>query len=139
MPAFDNACRFFDACERALGWNECRSFVAPHAAFRAQCEPLKEITTVEAYCEWMRAFGAVTAPGAYYDLHASAYDERTRTAIFFATYHCKHTGQGGPVPPTNKEAHTHYVYVFKMSQDDKIAQMTKVWNASWALREMGWL
>ena len=58
--------------------------------------------TVEAYCEWMAAFGGVTAPGATYDLHTSSYDPETKTAVFFATYHAKHTGEGGPVPPPNK-------------------------------------
>ena len=25
-----------------------------------------------------------------------------------------------------------------MDADDKVARMVKVWNASWALRELGW-
>jgi hypothetical protein len=108
------------------------------APFMAQSEPLADIKTVEAYCEWMAAFGSVTAPGATYDLHTSSYDEQTRTAVFFATYHAKHTGAGGPVPPTQQETHSHYVYILTMNADNKVERMVKVWNAPWAMKELGW-
>ena len=65
--------------------------------------------------------------------------KRTRNAVFFATYHAKHTGDGGPVPPTNKETNSHYVYVLTMNEDDKVERMTKVWNAPWAMKELGWI
>ena len=45
---------------------------------------------------------------------------------------------GGPVPPTQRETNSHYVYVLQMSDDGRVAQMTKIWNAPWALRELGW-
>jgi DUF438 domain-containing protein len=38
-----------------------------------------------------------------------------------------HTGQGGPVPPTVMDF-----------DDDKIRHMTKIWNAGFAMRELGW-
>jgi len=139
MNAFENARKFFDACEAPAGWAVCRQYVVDGAPFVAQSEPLSEIDTVEAYCEWMAAFATVTAPGATYDLHTSSYDERTRTAVFFATYHAKHTGDGGPVPPTQKETHSHYVYLLTMNADNKVERMVKVWNAPWAMRELGWI
>ena len=46
--------------------------------------------------------------------------------------------KGGPVPPTNQETHSHYVYVLTMDDDDKVASMVKIWNAPWAMRELGW-
>ena len=97
MSAFEQAKRFFQACEAPAGWAGCREYVADDATFAAQAEPLADIRTVEGYCEWMRQFGTVTAPGATYDLHSASYDEATRTAVFFATYHARHTGDGGPV------------------------------------------
>ncbi len=136
--ALDNARRFFEACETAQGWDGCRDYVAEGATFEAQSEPLADVTSVEAYCEWMKAFGTVTAPGAAYELHASAYDEATGKATFFATYHARHTGEGGPVPPTNRETHSHYVYVLNMNDAGKVAHMVKIWNAPWAMRELGW-
>ena len=138
MSAYDIAKQFFEACETPLGWAGCAPFVADGAAFTAQSEPLVDVTTVEAYCEWMKGFGTVTAPGARYELHASAFDEATQQAMFFATYHARHTGEGGPVPPTNQETQSHYVYVVQMNGENKVAHLTKIWNAPWAMRELGW-
>jgi hypothetical protein len=139
MTAFENATKFFTACEAPEGWAGCQPYVAEGATFTAQSEPLVEVKTVQAYCDWMYGLATVTAPGATYDLHASAYDEKIRTAIFFATDHAKHTGEGGPVPPTHKETHSHYVYFLTMNDENKVARMVKVWNAPWAMRELGWL
>ena len=139
MTAFENATKFFIACEAPEGWAGCKAYVADEAPFTAQSEPLADIKTVEAYCEWMFGLATITAPGATYDLHVSAYDDKTRTAVFFATYHAKHTGEGGPVPPTHQETHSHYVYFLTMNSDNKVERMTKVWNASWAMRELGWI
>ncbi len=138
MSAQDNAKRFFEACETAQGWAGCKPYVADGATFEAQSEPLTNVTTVEAYCEWMRAFGTITAPGAEYELHAESFDASSNQAMFFATYHARHTGDGGPVPPTQKQTHSHYVYVVQMDDNDLVTHMTKVWNAPWAMRELGW-
>ena len=139
MTAFENATKFFIACEAPEGWEGCKPYVADGASFTAQSEPLAEIKTIKDYCEWMAGIGKVTAPGATYDLHTKSYDEATKTAIFFATYHARHTGEGGPVPPTNKETHSHYVYVLTMNDENKVARMIKVWNAPWAMKELGWM
>jgi len=139
MSAFENARKFFIACEAPEGWAGCKPYVADGASFVAQSEPLAGVVTVEAYCDWMAAFATITAPGATYDLHSSSYDEKTRTAVFFATYHAKHTGEGGPVPPTHKETNSHYVYLLTMDAEDKVSRMVKVWNAPWAMRELGWM
>lgn len=138
MTAFDNAKKFFEACEASEGWAGCQDYVADGASFSAQSEPLADITTVQDYCEWMAGIGGVL-PGATYDLHSASYDDSTRTAIFFATFRGRHTGEGGPVPPTNKETYTDYVYALRMNDDNKVSRMTKVWNAPWALRELGWM
>ena len=139
MTAFENAKKFFDACEAPAGWAGCKPYVEQGAPFVAQSEPLAAIKTVEAYCEWMAAFAGITAPGATYDLHTASYDEATRTAVFFATYHAKHTGDDGPIPRTHQETHSHYVYVVTMSANNKVESMIKIWNAPWAMKELGWL
>jgi hypothetical protein len=112
--------------------------VAEGATFVAQSEPLTGVNTVQAYCEWIKGFGTVTAAGAHYELHAQGYDDAKREAVFFATYHATHVGEGGPVPATHKTTHSHYVYVLTMDANDQVAHMVKVWNASWAMRELGW-
>jgi len=139
MTAFENAKKFFTACETAQGWAGCEQYVADNASFIAQSEPLIDVKTVQDYCEWMAGFSNVTVPGASYDLHTESYSEETRTAVFFATYNAKHTGEGGPVPPTGKETHSHYVYVLTMNADDKVEKMVKIWNAPWAMNELGWI
>lgn len=139
MTAFENAKKFFAACETSKGWDGCQNYVADEATFRAQSEPLVEISTVKDYCNWMAAFGTVTAPGSSYDLHSASFDESTNTALFFATYHARHTGEGGPVPPTNKETHADYVYALTMNDENKVAKMVKIWNAPWTMRELGWM
>ena len=100
---------------------------------------MADVQTVKAYSECSKSFGAVTAPEATYELHASSYDEATRMALFFATYHAKHTDECGRVPPTGKATQTHYVYSLTMNDSGKVASMIKIWNASWAMREMGWV
>jgi hypothetical protein len=139
MSGFENATKFFHACESVKGWDECSKYVELDASFSAQCEPLVEIKTVVEYVNWMTNFCETIAPESSYKLHSSAYDDATRTATFFATFTLKHTGEGGPVPPTNRETNTEYVYIFTMTGDDKIQRIQKVWNAPWAMRELGWV
>ena len=139
MSLFENAKKFFHDCESLAGWDACKDYVAENAQFVAQCEPLTEIKTVKDYVGWMTGFGTVTAPGCKYEMHTSAYDEANKTAIFFATFTGTHSGEGGPISPTNKTTNTHYVYALKMNGDGKIVSMTKIWNAPWAMRELGWM
>ncbi|MGI9296093.1 MAG: hypothetical protein ACR2PS_19075 [Pseudomonadales bacterium] len=138
MGPFDVAAEFFHACEGLTGWAGCQSFVAEGAEFVAQSEPLVDIRSVEDYCNWMASLGDGPLAGCRYDLHTSAYDEANQTALFFATFIGKHVGDGGPVPATQQETSSHYVYVLKMNDDNKVSHMTKIWNAPWALQELGW-
>jgi hypothetical protein len=48
-----------------------------------------------------------------------------------------HTGEGGPYPPTGKSMTADYVYVTDF-EGDKIRTLTKIWNAGWAIKELGW-
>ncbi len=139
MTPFEVATNFFHLCESLKGWEGCKQFVAKDASFSAQCEPLVDISTVEVYCDWMASFGKITTPGATYNLHTSSYDEATKTAVFFGTFIGTHTGEGGPVPPTHKETKTDYVYILTINSDNLIEKMVKVWNAPWAMKELGWL
>ena len=139
MKAFENATTFFHNCESAKGWEACKNYATDDAKFNAQSEPLTDINKLEDYVNWMEGLGNITMPDCSYKLHASAYDENNNTAIFFATFTGKHSGDGGPVPPTNKTTNSDYVYAIKMNKEAKIESMTKIWNSSWALRELGWM
>ena len=70
-------------------------------------------------------------------LDHSAWDEQTRTALFFATFHGTHSGEGGPVPPTGNTIAADYVYVMDFD-GDKIRHMTKIWNDGQSLKQLGW-
>lgn len=139
MSAFENATRFFHACEAGEGWAGCQSMVAAGAEFEAQSEPLADVKTVQSYCDWMAGLVAGPLQGATYEVHSSSYDEQNQTAVFVATFHARHSADGGPVPPTNLETHSDYVYALTMDAEGKVKKMRKVWNASWALRELGWM
>ena len=138
MSAFETATEFFHTCESAKGWAACSKFVEPDAPFAAQCEPLVDFGTIEEYVNWMTAICDNVAPGSSYVLHASGFDEANNSALFFATYTLRHTGEGGPVPPTNKQTRSQYVYILTMGETGKVKSMQKVWNAPWAMKELGW-
>ncbi|MEH6518917.1 MAG: hypothetical protein V7742_19745 [Halioglobus sp.] len=138
MTPFETASAFFHACEGLEGWEGCKEYVTENAPFEAQSEPLVDINTVEGYCEWMAGLGQGPLAGCSYDLHTSSWDESTNTGIYFATFNGKHVGEGGPVPPTNQETHSHYVYAVSIGDDGKVSRLLKIWNAPWALKELGW-
>lgn len=138
MSAFENAKAFVDALESFKGWEGCRQYVVDGAPFSCQASALADVTTVEGYAQWVIGFGTVIAPGATYDTHAFAWDDERNVAVFVATYNARHTGEGGPVPPTNKEAHSEYVYTLFMNDDGKVERVVKIWNDGWAMKQLGW-
>lgn len=139
MSAFNTATAFFHACESLKGWEGCSQYVADNAVFSAQSEPLTDISTVEGYCEWMKGLGEGPLVGCSYELVSSSFDKENNTALFFGEFTGKHTGEGGPVAATGKETTADYVYALKMNGDGKVVHMTKIWNAPWTLRALGWM
>ncbi len=138
MRAFASATAFFHACEGLQGWEGCEQYVAPDAEFIAQSDPVAEFATAREYCDWLAGVGSTALEGASYELHNSAWDEAGRTALFFGTFRASHCGEGGPVPPTQQQTSSHYVYAITMDEHDRVARMTKIWNSHWSLRELGW-
>jgi hypothetical protein len=139
MTNFETAKAFFHACESLEGWAGCKQYVADGAVFSAQCEPLAEFKTVEEYTEWMAAVGNGPLAGCRYELISASYDEETETGLFFSVFHATHNAEGGPVPPTGKSTSADYVYFLKMNSEGKVSEMIKIWNAPWALRDLGWM
>ncbi|MFO1039032.1 MAG: nuclear transport factor 2 family protein [Geminicoccaceae bacterium] len=127
---------FFDAIETGKGWDGCRQWCTPDASFASQAEPLADITTLEAYAEWMKGLLGFI-PDGHYTLKAFATDPARDTVVAYAVFTGTHTGQGGPCPPTGKATSTDYVYAIQF-KGDKIGHMTKIWNSGWAIRELGW-
>jgi predicted ester cyclase len=132
----ETAKAFFDACETGKGWAVCQTYCWPDATFQTQAEPLVEVRTLEAYTNWMQ--GLLTfIPDGRYEMKAFAADPAGVQVTAFATFHGTHTGQGGPCPPTGRKTVSDYVYVMAF-EGGRIRSMTKIWNAGWAMRELGW-
>ena len=127
---------FFNACETGQGWEVCGSYCAPEATFSAQAEPLADVKTLAQYTEWMKGILTVL-PDAHYHVKSFAIDAARNNVAAYGIFYGTHTGEGGPVPPTGRRIATDYVYVMQF-EGDKIAHMTKIWNAGLALKDLGW-
>jgi predicted ester cyclase len=132
----ETARAFFDALDTGQGWEACSAYCHPDATFAAQAEPLAEIQTLADYAEWMKGMMSVL-PDGHYEMKSFGFDPERESFAAYAVFHGTHTGEGGPVPPTGKSTSTDYVYVMDFD-GDKIRHVTKIWNASWALRQIGW-
>ena len=128
--------QFFKACETGQGWDGCSGFCTPDATFVAQAEPLAGIKSLREYTEWMRSL-LTFMPDGRYEVKSFATDERRRSVCAYGVFSATHTGQGGPLPPTGKSTTSDYVYVMQFD-GGKICHMTKIWNAPWAMKELGW-
>ena len=127
---------FFEACEAGKGWEICSAYCKPNASFSAQAEPLAETRTLQAYTDWMKGLLGFM-PDDRYELRSFAVDEERQNVSAYGIFFATHTGPGGPCPATGKSTRTDYVYVMEF-EGDKIRHMTKIWNAGWAMRELGW-
>lgn len=139
MSKMDVATKFFHACEGLQGSAGCMQYVADGARFEAQSEPIADISSVLDYCDWMQGLGQGPLKNCSYKIINASFDEAANTALFFGTFTGKHTGEGGPVAATRKETSSHYVYTITVDDDDKGSHMVKIWNAPWALTELGWM
>lgn len=128
--------RFFAACEGGKGWEGCREYCKPDASFACQADPLAQITTLQQYTEWMK--GLLTfMPDGHYEVKSFATDSERRNVAAYGVFAATHTGDGGPCSPTGKRTVTDYVYVMEFD-GGKIRHMTKIWNAAWAMHDLGW-
>jgi len=132
----ETARAFFDACETGQGWAACSAYCQPDASFTAQAEPLAEMQSLEQYTDWMKGL-LVLAPDGTYAVKSFATDPEHNSVAAYAVFSGTHTGEGGPVPPTGQSTNSDYVYV-KEFEDGKISHMSKIWNAGWAMKELGW-
>ena len=133
----ERAEQFLDACDTGKGWDGCKEFCHPDASFSAQAGALADVDTVESYSEWMK--GLLTPlPDGRYELRSFAVDEERNNVSVFAVFRGTHTGEGGPVPPTGNSVAADYVYVMDFD-GDRIRHMTKIWNDTITLQQLGWM
>ena len=137
MPTITETARlFFDACETGEGWSGCHAYCTADASFAAQSEPIAGVKTLEAYTDWMKGLLGFMPDGRY-EVMSFATDTERNNVSAYGVFSATHSGEGGPMPPTGKSTRTDYVYVMQFA-DGKIAHMTKIWNAPWAMKELGW-
>jgi predicted ester cyclase len=136
MSMIDTARAFFDACETGQGWAACAPHCATDATFACQAPALAEVHTLEGYAEWMKGL-LVPIPDGRYELKGFAADPDRDVVLAFAVFRGTHTGAGGPVEPTGREAASDYVYAMEFA-GGKVAHMTKIWNDGEALKALGW-
>ena len=132
----DTAEKFFAACETGQGWEACSAYCHADAAFAAQADALADISTLADYTEWMKNL-YTPMPDAAYDLLGFAVDEERNTVLGYGVFKATHTAEGGPISPTGKRVEADYVYAMEFD-DDKIRKMTKIWNDTHSLRQLGW-
>ncbi len=77
-------------------------------------------------------------PDGAYEVEALAVDHSRQTVLVQAVFTGTHTGADGPVPATGKAARSDYVYAIQF-EGGRIVHLTKVWNAGWAMRQLGWV
>ncbi len=132
----ESAKQFFEACETGQGWGACEAFCHADATFSSQTGALSEISTLEDYCEWTKNL-LTPIPDGHYELKFFAADEANNTVAAFAIFHGTQTGPGGPVPPTGKKIATDYVY-HMVFDGERMKHMTKIWNDSIGMQQLGW-
>lgn len=132
----NSAQQFFEACETGKGWEACSAFCHPHATFSSQTTALADISILEVYCEWMKNL-LTPIPDGHYELKFFAADEARNSVAAFAVFHGTQTGPGGPGEPTGKTIAADYVYHMEF-EGDRIKHMTKIWNDSISLQQLGW-
>ena len=127
---------FFEACETGKGWDGCEAYCHPGATFSAQSGVLSEIDALEGYAEWMKNL-LTPIPDGHYELKFFAEDQELNRIAAFAVFHGTQTGPGGPGEPTGKSIAADYVYVMEF-EGDRIQHMTKIWNDTISLQQLGW-
>ena len=132
----DIARKFFEACEAGKGWEGCKQYCLSNATFSAQAGVLDGITTVEGYTNWMKDL-LTPLPDGHYELLFFAEDEERNSVAACAVFHGTQAGPGGPVPPTGKTAVADYAYLMQFDRG-LIKHMTKIWNDTITLQQIGW-
>jgi predicted ester cyclase len=127
---------FFEACDTGKGWASCKEYCHLEATFSSQTGVLAEINTVEGYCEWMKNL-LTPVPDGHYELRFFAADESRKTVAAYAVFHGTQTGPGGPVAPTGKSIAADYVYAMEF-EGNRIQHVTKIWNDTVSLQQLGW-
>ena len=118
------------------GWEDCKAYCHSDATFSAQAAALADINTLQGYTEWMKNL-LTPIPDGHYELRFFAADEDRECVAAYAMFHGTQTGPGGPGEPTGKTIAADYVYAMQF-ESNLIRHMTKIWNDTISLQQLGW-
>lgn len=127
---------FFEACESGKGWEGCKAYCHLDATFSSQTGALADINTLAGYCDWMKNL-FTPVPDGHYELRFWGVDDARASVAAYAVFHGTQTGPGGPGAPTGKPIAADYVYAMKFD-GDRIRSMTKIWNDTISMQQLGW-
>ena len=127
---------FLEACDTGKGWVGCTKYCHVDSTFSSQTGVLADISTLEGYTDWMKNL-FTPIPDGHYELKFFAADEERDCVAAFAVFHGTQTGPGGPGEPTGKSIAAEYVYVMQF-EDGLIRHVTKIWNDTISLQQLGW-
>jgi hypothetical protein len=133
---FETAKQFFEACETGQGWEACKEYCHSDATFSSQTTVLADMSSLDAYCEWMKNL-LTPIPDGHYELKFFGIDEGNNSVAAFAVFHGTQTGPGGPGEPTGNSIAADYVY-HMVFEGDRIKHMVKIWNDTISLQQLGW-
>jgi predicted ester cyclase len=126
---------FFDDLETGKGPLVVKKYLAEKDVFQCDCLPQTNLTE---YAEFMQNIIKGPMPDFKYEIESITYNENE--VSFYATFTGTHTGQGGPVPPSNPPKKTKGTYVYKVTldQDGKVTKMNKCFDIFTAFKALGW-
>jgi len=76
-------------------------------------------------------------PNGKYEIKSFAEDSARGNVTAAAVFHGTHTVDAGSGAPTGKTIAADYVYVMDFT-DGKVSHMTKIWNDTHSLKQLGW-
>jgi len=132
----DQATLFFEACETGQGWDACRAYCQPDATFSAQSTVLSDINSLKDYTQWMKNL-LTPVPDGHYEMKSFSQDNERGHVTAFAVFLGTQTGPGGPGEPTGNKIAADYVYCMEF-ESGLIKHVTKIWNDTISLQQLGW-
>eukprot|EP00340_Litonotus_pictus_P001349 CAMPEP_0170525934 /NCGR_PEP_ID=MMETSP0209-20121228/11385_1 /TAXON_ID=665100 ORGANISM="Litonotus pictus, Strain P1" /NCGR_SAMPLE_ID=MMETSP0209 /ASSEMBLY_ACC=CAM_ASM_000301 /LENGTH=134 /DNA_ID=CAMNT_0010815469 /DNA_START=36 /DNA_END=440 /DNA_ORIENTATION=+ len=127
------AFKLFDACETGKGWSECAPYCHESATFHCDVLPMK---TMKDYSDWMKGV-LVIAPDAKYEVLSCTTNDTQ--VVYCAIFTATHTGEGGPVKPSDppKKTACDYAYIIDF-KEGKVSHMRKIFDKLTGFSKLGW-
>jgi len=90
------------------------------------------------YAEFMK--GLISGPMPDFSYKIESITSNSNEVVFYATMTGSHTGERGPIPPSNPPLKTFATYVYRVVFNDelKVVKMTKCFDIYTAFSKLNW-